>query len=551
MSYARKSLSEFETANPLYIGATVTFYTIDVNGVKTTTKATLYAGPTGSDLLENPQTLDGFGKLTVPAYIADPVIANIKDGQQLLDSHDTGIIYPPGRNRGVYAGATLYFPDDLITNNSTGSVYYAGLAFTSTNFAADLAAAKLVLFLAPTNLTASEAAAAASATAAATSATAAATSATAAASSATASASSASASSTSATASATSATAAAASATAAAASAAITSSGGGFANRFRNPIMDIAQRGISGTVTAGSPVYTLDGWVISCTGANVTWDQTGPALFTNYYLLNLLRITGNTSVTDTSIRQRIKAAIATTIAGQRVTFQCSFNGAGLPSNITPTLTVNRPASAADDYTSTTNLIGPVNLQTVTAGGEAVLCYTFDVSSSAAALGLEFLIDFGAALNSNAKSLSVSAFDLRYTPGIATGLNASPPYPEMRSQDIERTICEAYFLARGGVTGPLGIARATSTTAFGVFIPFTTPMTKPPTGISTATVGDLEIRDFAAADVAAVTALTFSSATNHGAFLTGTVASGLTSGNDYMLVVKTALAGNLQFTGGEL
>lgn len=85
----RTAVKDFELANPIYTGAVVTFYTVS-NGVKTSTKATLYEAPTGNYTLSNPQTLDSEGKFVQPVYIAEPVIATVS-GLTIPD-HDTGII---------------------------------------------------------------------------------------------------------------------------------------------------------------------------------------------------------------------------------------------------------------------------------------------------------------------------------------------------------------------------------------------------------------------------------------------------------------------------
>ena len=63
---ARISIQDFSLANPLYAGATVTFFTTDNDGVKTATKATLYEAPSGAATLLNPQTLDSDGKFAAP-----------------------------------------------------------------------------------------------------------------------------------------------------------------------------------------------------------------------------------------------------------------------------------------------------------------------------------------------------------------------------------------------------------------------------------------------------------------------------------------------------
>lgn len=90
MAASRYLLQHFALANPLYINATVTAYTVS-GGAKTTTKATLYADETGSTTLQNPQKLDSTGKFTVPIYIAVPVVLTI-DGFGNVPEHDTGVI---------------------------------------------------------------------------------------------------------------------------------------------------------------------------------------------------------------------------------------------------------------------------------------------------------------------------------------------------------------------------------------------------------------------------------------------------------------------------
>jgi hypothetical protein len=91
MSYARTLVQDFSTANRLYVNAEVSFYTVDENGEKTGTLATLYSNYTGSTTLANPQTLDSYGKLRQPVYIDTPVIATV-EGLGNTPDHDTGVI---------------------------------------------------------------------------------------------------------------------------------------------------------------------------------------------------------------------------------------------------------------------------------------------------------------------------------------------------------------------------------------------------------------------------------------------------------------------------
>lgn len=85
----RYNINDFGLANPAYVGATVSFWTVS-GGAKTATLATLYAASTGTATLANPRTLDSDGKFSVPVYVEVPVIATVS-GLTVAD-HDTGIM---------------------------------------------------------------------------------------------------------------------------------------------------------------------------------------------------------------------------------------------------------------------------------------------------------------------------------------------------------------------------------------------------------------------------------------------------------------------------
>lgn len=330
----------------------------------------------------------------------------------------------------------------------------------------------------------------------------------------------------------------------------------GFVNKFRNSQFEIASRGLSGSVTTGAANYTLDGWIVGATGATATWSQgqstsggnafgTLPVPFSPFYLT----ITGNTSMTDTFFRQRIEGDLAACLTGQVVTVTCSFlNSSGSP--ITPNLTVKH-AGTIDNWGAPVTYVNAVSLQTIASGAYGNLSYTF-TDTGAAYLGLEVTVDIGAALNSNAKSIVVGAADIRLTPGAVPGLNSSPPQPEIRPYSYEFEMNQRYLPAFGSVVGPVGTGAATSTSASGYFLGFVTPPRINPTGLTIGTAGDFEIADLAGTDVAALTGMIFSKAGPAGAFVTATVSgTPLTSTKSYLLYVKTALAGNLIFTGAEL
>lgn len=164
----RTAVKDFALANRLYAGATVTFYTVS-GGAKTATKATLYAAPTGSTTLGNPQVLGSDGKLKQAVYIDVPTIATIE--ALTVPDHDTGIINPAPsfrinsttflleysydgstwqssgstlfKHRGAWLTTTVYAATDTVTQG--GNLYQATTGHTAGAFATDLAAGKWVL----------------------------------------------------------------------------------------------------------------------------------------------------------------------------------------------------------------------------------------------------------------------------------------------------------------------------------------------------------------------------------------------------------------------
>lgn len=165
----RTAIKDFMLVNRVYAGAAVTFYTVS-GGVKTAVKATLYAAPTGSATLANPQVLGSAGCLRQAVYIEVPVIATIS-GLSVAD-HDTGIINPAPsfrinsttflleysydggstwqssgntlfKHRGAWVTGTAYEPTDTFT--SSGTLYYVVTAHTAAALlATDVGAGRVV-----------------------------------------------------------------------------------------------------------------------------------------------------------------------------------------------------------------------------------------------------------------------------------------------------------------------------------------------------------------------------------------------------------------------
>lgn len=259
-------IEDFSLANPLYSGATVTFFTVDPTTLKATAQlATLYSDLVSNTTLANPQQLDGEGKWLQPVYVAGPCIIIVSGASNSAANVQTGVVGSAISFQGDWLPNTQYFTGNTVRDGASGTntsgVYFCAAPHLSGNFANDLFNGLWLKYVDAAAIQAGViantlAAAQNSANAAATSATTATTEAgiaTTQAGNASASASSAG----------TSAGSASSSATAAAASAATAQSVAGVnagRNLLHNGMSNVAQRG-AGPFTANG-VYTLDRWLI-------------------------------------------------------------------------------------------------------------------------------------------------------------------------------------------------------------------------------------------------------------------------------------------------
>lgn len=232
----------------------------------------------------------------------------------------------------------------------------------------------------------------------------------------------------------------------------------GLVNMFRNPFMEVAQRGQSGTVTAGTGAYTLDGWAVSPIGANVSWQQAGPVGNATTYSLTSFGLLGASGLTGCTVTQRIESNMAAQIAGKRVTVQFLIsNQTG--ATLTPTISTYYP-TATDNYTSAVADLGAgTQLQTIPSGGQATVAYTF-TTNSLATRGYGFDLAFGSQLNGTGKNVYISAADIRFTPDAPLGLNSSPPLPEYRHRAGETVFCQRYMEPIDYITAMLPWASGT-------------------------------------------------------------------------------------------
>lgn len=224
---------------------------------------------------------------------------------------------------------------------------------------------------------------------------------------------------------------------------------GGYINFFRNPFMEIAQRGTTASVTAGGGAYTLDGWAVSPVGANVTWQQSGSITSGTVYAPNSLGLLGASGLSACTVTHRIESAFASQFSGKRATIQFLIQnqtGAAL----TPIISTYYPAVSDDNYGSATTDLGITNLQTIASGATAIVAYTFDVNFLASR-GYGIDLRFGSQLNGAGKNVYISAADIRYTPDAPLGLNSAPPRPEYRPKGPETAFCQRYY-EEGAVYG---------------------------------------------------------------------------------------------------
>jgi hypothetical protein len=218
----------------------------------------------------------------------------------------------------------------------------------------------------------------------------------------------------------------------------------GFANKFRNGTFDVWQRGtasISCPITTGS--YVADGWIViptgaACLGQQAANSSTGPnSLFG-------MQITGATGVTGVIAKQRIAASEAVKLSGRTCTVQAKIvNNTG--GSITPTISTKYCTTTANVWTSPTADLSATNLQACPNGVATLVSYTFAVSANANK-GYEVTFDFGNNFSTSGKAIIIEEADIRVTPGVTTGLNSTPPSPEMRPTAIEIAICRQFFRA---------------------------------------------------------------------------------------------------------
>jgi|SRR5262252_1508512 len=208
---------------------------------------------------------------------------------------------------------------------------------------------------------------------------------------------------------------------------------GGFMNRLMNGCFDIWQRGTSISVPgAAGYVYTADQWVLETDQTITVTIGTGTGVGRS---LNALQIGAVAGLSECFLIQFIEGNSAAVMAGRQATFQIRVRNYG-STPITPRFSTTF-AAPVNDFTNLTIDFPWTDLQTIQAGQTVTLAITFPVSPNA-------INGYTIAVNFFTGNVAVTDADLRTTPGLPTGLNASPPFPELRPIAVELPICQRYY-----------------------------------------------------------------------------------------------------------
>lgn len=227
--------------------------------------------------------------------------------------------------------------------------------------------------------------------------------------------------------------------------------------------------GIAGGGFCAEGVFVIPtGAAVTCQGVNTT---------VNSKPFWMMKIIGNTSVTDVLVRFVIESYDISLLSAGNATFQAGvINNTG--GTITPTLQTKYP-TAQDNWSATTTDLAATNLQSCTNTSVCTEAYTLAVSNGANT-GYELNVDFGNNFSSNAKNVAIYFFDFRRdaSGSPATGLNANPSPPEFRDPESDIRWNERFFqvsfdngvapgsTAPGGAWAPIPVAANTNTAGAG-------------------------------------------------------------------------------------
>jgi hypothetical protein len=210
-------------------------------------------------------------------------------------------------------------------------------------------------------------------------------------------------------------------------------------NLIINGAMQVAQRGTSHTLSAGTGSYTLDRVRSQSNGGGITVSQETNAI-SGIGTEKMCRYTGAASVTGVYYVYRIESKDVAQINGNSVTFSIYIeNNSG--ASISPTIDYYHP-TASDNFSGLTTIASGVALGTIANGSSARLKATTDLSGTTITNGLMFQVNFGSALTSG--TIDFTGVQLE------VGEQATPF--EHRSYGEELARCERYYQIASPLAG---------------------------------------------------------------------------------------------------
>jgi hypothetical protein len=309
------------------------------------------------------------------------------------------------------------------------------------------------------------------------------------------------------------------------------------------------QRGTSFSSIGSTLTYTADRWAVkagSSAAVAVSQQALSGAIPGFGYALQIGRPSANSDTSTINLVQVMETADCYRAAGQVMTLSFWAKAGANFSAANSAINVQLSNGQGTNQSASNLIAGSWSAQANSISATATLTtswqrFSFTTAAvvPAAATQLGILISF-------AGVGSAGANDWIQIAGVQLEVGAGASAFEARDVQVELEICQRYAFITGGTTGAIGTGAATSTTAAGFYVPFPVQMRAPPTTLTVATVGDLSVYTYANASVAALSALSFGSASVNGCHATAT-STGLTSGTAYVLYVATALTGNVVFS----
>lgn len=310
----------------------------------------------------------------------------------------------------------------------------------------------------------------------------------------------------------------------------------GTRNRLINGGMAVDQRngGAAQTITTAGAVYTVDRWLATALGANVTGQRVAGSTTAGVQAQYRYQFTGAASVTGILFAERIEAANSYDLAGNTVTL-----GVDLANSLLTTVTWSLAyATATDNFTSTTAITSGTFTVTST-----VTRYSVQVAVPAAAVtGLLLQFQVGA---------QTSGTWVIGNAQLEPGPNAN--VFERRNYQQELALCQRYLPAFNYSSAvsdyTLCMGQCLTTTQALVVLPLPVTPRIAPTGVTVSAPAHFALTQANNTGVSP-TSIAFLGASVTSAELNCQGATGLVAGNATIFRYANA-AGQLLFTGCEL